>query len=70
MRIVMPRRKPTPECKSRSGPTIPEADRLGTRMTLRLDADATTALDALTRRWGIVRSLAIARAIVEALESK
>ena len=66
----MPRRKPTPERKSRSGPTIAEADRLGTRMTLRLDGDTTTALDALARRWGLVRSQVIARAIVEALESK
>ena len=62
----MSRRKPTPESKSRSGPTIPEADRLGTRMTLRLDADTTQALDALAARWGVVRSAAIARAIAQA----
>lgn len=66
----MPRAKPTLERKSRSGPTVPEDARLGTRMNLRLDEDDTAALDALTRRWGIVRTHAIARAIREALERK
>lgn len=37
-------------------------------MTLRLDAETTRALDALTRRWGVVRSHAIARAIAEACQ--
>jgi len=59
----MPKRKPT----TRSGPTIEEVDRLSTRMTLRLDRATTTALEALARRWGLVRSQAIARAILEAV---
>ena len=59
----MPKRKPA----TRSGPTVAEADRLSTRMTLRLDRATTTALEALTRRWGLVRSQAIARAILEAV---
>jgi hypothetical protein len=49
--------------------TRTDDERLGTRMTLRLDPDVTTALDALTRRWGVVRSHAIARAITTALET-
>jgi len=65
---LMPRRKPTPERKSRSGPTIAEGDRLGTRMTLRLDGVTTSALDALAARWGLVRSQVIAKVIREAAE--
>ena len=57
-------RKPKP--KSRSGPTIAEGDRLGTRMNLRLDPETTQALDALARRWSLVRSQVIARLITEA----
>jgi len=59
----MPKRKPT----TRSGPTVAEVDRLSTRMTLRLDRATTTALEALARRWGMGRSQAIARAILEAV---
>ena len=56
-------RRPSP-----SGPSgvVAEADRLGTRMTLRLDSATTAALDALARRWGLVRSQVIARAILAA----
>ena len=61
----MPRRKPTPTRKV-SGRSLDESERLGTRMNLRLDPDTTAALDALARRWSIVRSQVIARLITEA----
>lgn len=52
---------------SPSGPSGGD-DRLGTRMTLRLDAETTVALDALARRWGLVRSQVIARALALAAD--
>lgn len=62
----MSRAKPGADRKSRSGPTIPEGERHGTRMSLRLNPDAARALDVLARRWCVVRSQAIVRLIAEA----
>ena len=53
---------------SPSGPSGGD-DRSGTRMTLRLDAATTAALDELARRWGLVRSQVIARALREAADT-
>lgn len=59
-------RRPSPS--GPSGRTTPDDERDGTRMTLRLDSATTRALDALARRWGVVRSQAIARALREAAD--
>jgi predicted DNA-binding protein len=52
--------------KKASGRNIPEAERGGVQVKLRLPEDVRDDLDDLAERWGLTRSGAVARLVEEA----
>jgi predicted transcriptional regulator len=55
--------------KKASGRNIPEAQRGGVQVKLRLPHDVADDLDELAERWGLTRSGAVARLVEEARET-